>query len=262
MEKGKIYDIQLMEKFIKEICRKAGKLTLAKFGKTGVKKTKVHQLDVVTQADLASNKFLISSIKKRYPKHGIISEETGNFQEDSDYIWVIDPLDGSLNFARKIPIFVTQVALLHKGRPELGAIYYSVTDALYFAKRNGGASLNGRRISCSSKKNLDHSVGAYVSKLNPYTVNLVKKLLKHEKNGLWFRAFASCGFSSAAVATGSVDWYISKDGFVWDYAPTSLILRESGCRVTDLKGNSLTVNSRNILAANPSLHARILKLLQ
>ncbi|MDI6778243.1 MAG: inositol monophosphatase family protein [Patescibacteria group bacterium] len=111
-----------IEKFIKTTLPKAGEILRKKFKKVGVKYTKRHALDVVTEADLAANRLLLIAIKKTFPDHGIISEETAEYKNGSEYIWVIDPLDGTLNFSRGIPIFVTMLAVFRNKELIMSAI--------------------------------------------------------------------------------------------------------------------------------------------
>src|SRR3989339_1735679 len=99
------------EKFLKKIIVKAGKETLKYFGKVGVKYTKKHIADVVTEADLKSSSIIVSAIKKRFPEHGIISEEEKDHNNDAEYVWIVDPLDGTRNFATKTPYFCVLIAL-------------------------------------------------------------------------------------------------------------------------------------------------------
>src|SRR3989344_3946052 len=145
-----------MENFIKQLVRDSGKILSSKFGKIGVSHTKANPLDVVTQADLLADKLIVGRIKKKFPKHAIISEESGEHNQHR-YKWIIDPLDGTSNFASKIPLFVTQLAFVEGDDVKFSALFDPIHDKLYFAQKGKGSFLNGRKIACSCNKNFRFS---------------------------------------------------------------------------------------------------------
>jgi myo-inositol-1(or 4)-monophosphatase len=155
-----------MDTFIKQLAKTGGEIVGKKFGKIGVKYTKKDAKDVVTEADLAANKVITNAIKKKYPNHSIISEETGEEMTGSDYCWIIDPLDGTLNFATNVPLFGTMIGLAYKGEMILSAIYFPCTKEMLFAKRGKGAFLNGKRVHCSAQKKWNQSYGIFSVLLN------------------------------------------------------------------------------------------------
>src|SRR3989338_5119797 len=149
-----------MDKFIRQIAKKAGAVALTRFGKDGALYLKTrNRLSVVTKADLLAEKIIISAIRKRDPDHGIISEESAHHRPDAEYVWIIDPIDGTLNFSTGIPLFGTMVALAHRGKVILSAIYLRVTNELFFAKKGKGAYVNGQRIHCSRHSDWATSTG-------------------------------------------------------------------------------------------------------
>ena len=149
-----------MDKFIRQIAKKAGAVALTRFGKDGALYLKTrNRLSVVTKADLLVEKIIISAIRKKYPDHGIISEESPRHKPDAEYVWIIDPIDGTLNFATGIPLFGTMVALAHRGQVILSAIHFPVTDELFFAKKGKGAYVNGKRVHCSRHREWSTSTG-------------------------------------------------------------------------------------------------------
>ena len=155
------------EKFIQDVARQAGGITLTFFKKAEIQYTKKDALDVVTQADLASNNFIIESIKRDFPNDGIISEETGESNIEAEHVWIIDPLDGTLNFSKSIPAYTVLIARARKGVVELAVIYDPIHDELCFAERGEGAYLNGVRIECSQMKNLNETVGCSSGNMRP-----------------------------------------------------------------------------------------------
>ncbi len=253
-----------MDQFIKKITKEAGRIVARKFGKVGVKYKKLHALDVVTQADLASNKYLVDAIRKKYPHHGIISEETGEYQKDAEYVWIIDPLDGTLNFSKHIPMYVVLVALARNGKVELSAVSNPASGNLYFARRGKGVFLNGKRIQCSAQKKIANSLGSINSRVtSPEPLKFVNNLSAY-LNGdrCWTNAFGCMGLNIIYVADGRTDWFVSSaSGNVWDYAAPYLVAKEAGCIVTNLKGQEWSFSDRQMVVANKKLHAELMKVI-
>jgi myo-inositol-1(or 4)-monophosphatase len=223
-----------MEQFIKEITKKAGAAILKKFGKVGIKYTKKDATDVVTEADLIANKIIIDAIKKKYPDHAIISEETGEYQVGAEYCWIIDPLDGTRNFSTRTPMFAVMVGLARNDEMKMATVYNPCANELFFAQKGKGAFLNNKRVHCSKQKTWKDSWGLISANLSERNAAVMDKLLKYSKKEIfWVSALGSGGVSAMYQANGRRDWRISRGGGLWDYAPTSLILSEAGCKVTN-----------------------------
>ena len=251
-----------MEKFIQDIAKKAGGAVLKRFGKDGVQYMKSkNRGDAVTKADLLSEKMIIDAIKKRYPEHGIVAEESGTFREGSEYVWVIDPIDGTLNFAHGVPIFGVMICLMRSGEVILSVIYMPALKQLFFAKKGKGTFLNGTRVRCAKTLSLKGSVGCGSSSLRTRMAHFFKKLIKAAKDGhMLFSSPGSICANASYVAKGGRDWMVALVGGVHDFAPISLILSEAGCAVTDTKGRSWKFGMLEMVAANPTLHKQLLKL--
>ncbi len=250
-----------MENFIKQIIKKAGDKTLKLFGKVGVKYTKSHASDVVTEADLLSHRFIVAAIQKKYPRHGIISEEDPNLNNKGEYLWIVDPLDGTLNFSRNTPLYGVMIALVHNDKVEMSAIYLPYFKELFFAKRNKGAFLNGRRIHCSKFKEWAYSFGTGPTSIHSKSFLLKNFLKSVPKERIHFHGFGSVAVDTSYVITGRRDWIASTAGGVWDLAAPSLLLQESGCRITNFNGKSWKLSDMNLAAANPTLHKKLLKVI-
>lgn len=241
-------------------------MILKKFGKVGVHSTKSSVSDVVTEADLEANHMLVGSIQKKYPHHGIVSEEENAYRPNAEYVWFVDPLDGSMNFATRVPLFGVMVGLAYRGRMELAAIFDPVHNELFFAQRGKGAYRNGRRIYCSSRKELSHSSGYANVNFTFFVeekIKLMKKLLAAvKKEPMRMSSFGSMAINAIYAADGRKDWLCSVGGKIWDFAAPSLILSEAGCKVTDMNGRPWAVKSsgHTLLAANPHLHKKLLKI--
>lgn len=247
------------EQFIQDIAKQAGKITLDFFKIAEVQYIKKDALDVVTQADLAANKFIVESIKKEFPNDGIISEETGESDIEAEYVWIIDPLDGTLNFSKGIPVYTILIARAKAGIVELAVVYDPIHDELCYAKRGEGAYLNGNKIQCTQMKTLDDTVGCINANIRSDTTDKLGKMIAVSSNGkVCATSFYGIGINALYVATGRRDWYMANGGSLWDHAAPSLILEESGCVITTLEGKPWTFADKTMLAANPELHGYIL----
>jgi len=253
--------MRAQEKFIQDVAREAGNAVLKRFGKDReLYRKSAHRMDAVTNADLLSEKVIISRIKKTYPDHGIISEESGRMNETAEYVWIIDPIDGTLNFSSGVPMFGVMICLTHKGRVILSAINMPATGELFFAKAGKGAYLNGKRIHCSRTRDIKKSAGYGGSTLRGRTKRFLRNILNSKKGEhMILGSFASCA-NQCYVAAGRRDWVVSLTGKIWDFAPTYLILKESGCTVTDIRGRPWNLHTQELVAANPALHKELLKL--
>ncbi len=251
-----------MDTLIKRITKEAGKAVLKRFGKDGVHYSKSkYAYDVVTKADLLAEKIIISAILRKYPTHSILSEEEGEINAGSDYRWIIDPIDGTMNFASSVPLFGVMVCLVYKNTVTLSAIYLPITDELFFAEAGKGSYLNGKRIHCSRTKSLDVSNGCGFVGSRKRTLRFVKKLLGVIKGEhLFFNSFGCISMNACYVACGRKDWKVSLYGEIHDFAPTYLILKEAGCKVTNCKGKPWKIGDNEAVASNPRLHRQLLKL--
>lgn len=252
-----------METFIKQITKEAGAAILKRFGKIGVKYTKENITDVVTEADLVANKIITSAIKSKYPDHAIISEESGDYNKGAEYCWIIDPLDGTRNFATKVPLFGVMIGLARNGKMEMATIYNPCTGELFFARKGKGAFLNGKKVHCSENKTWTNSWGLVNVNLSK-KINLViyNKLLNYaKKDKFWINALGSSAISTMYQTNGRRDWRISIGGGLWDYASPALILKEAGCRVTNFKGEPWSLKDREFLVANKFIYPKLFKII-
>jgi myo-inositol-1(or 4)-monophosphatase len=233
----------------------AGDLLLGYFGKIDSYEIKSPK-SIVTEADTRSEELIIGKIKSFYPGHGFIAEESGENINDSACIWIIDPLDGTTNFAHAYPFFSISIALRIDGVLELGVIYDPVTKELFSAEAGKGAFLNGKKISVSKVDDLEHShlVTGFV-----YTYDwMVKKNLKHFENFIYksqaVRRDGSAALDLCYVACGRFDGFWEMGLNPWDTAAGVLIVREAGGIVTDFSGIDFKLESVELLASNKILH--------
>ncbi len=235
--------------------RKAGNV-IAKHYETpdSVETSQKGSNDFVTNVDKAAEAIIIETIRKSYPQHTIITEESGEHEgTDQDVQWVIDPLDGTTNFVKRLPHFSVSIAVRIKGRTEVAVVYDPMRNELFTATRGQGAQLNGYRLRCSNARDLDGTILAtgfpFKAKQHATTyMNILGKLV-HRMRGLPSHRFCCAG--SGLRGTGRVDGYFELSLKPWDFAAGELIAREAGAIVCDFTGGHNYMSTGNIVAGNP-----------
>jgi len=229
-----------------------------------VKITEKAPNDFVTEIDQAAEREIISIIKKAYPRHSILAEESGETEGD-DYTWIIDPLDGTRNFIHGVPHFGVSIAVSHKGRIEHGVIYDPVRQELFSASRGKGAQLNSRRIRVSTRPKLENALlgtGFCYRQSEDYTnayVDALRELLPICSD---VRRPGAATLDLAYVACGRFDGFWELKLRPWDIAAGALLIKEAGGLVCDLDGGDDYLNSGNIVAGNPKVLKLLLKTLR
>lgn len=216
--------------------------------------------EMATRCDRQSEKIIIDLLKKHFPKYSFLSEESGKTDKNSDFIWVIDPLDGTVNFTNHNPDFGVSIALLYKNEVVMGVIYIPFLDEMYWATKNQKAYCNGRQISPAKKYNIkDHIIG-YNHGHGKTKLTTAVKVYKHFQTTAYrVRNFYSISLQMVLTAAGYTDAYLVTHAPLWDVAAGVLILKQAGAKVTDFKNRPWTIKSISILATNPKSHAIYLK---
>ncbi|VEB55841.1 extragenic suppressor protein SuhB [Salmonella enterica subsp. enterica] len=210
--------------------------------------------DFVTNVDKAAEAVIIDTIRKSYPQHTIITEESGeHVGTDQDVQWVIDPLDGTTNFIKRLPHFAVSIAVRIKGRTEVAVVYDPMRNELFTATRGQGAQLNGYRLRGSTARDLDGTILAtgFPFKAKQYAttyINIIGKLFTECAD---FRRTGSAALDLAYVAAGRVDGFFEIGLRPWDFAAGELLVREAGGIVSDLTGGHNYMMTGNIVAGNP-----------
>ncbi len=218
--------------------------------------------DYVTNVDQAAEQLILDTISHSYPEHSFLCEESGK-SGDSDYQWVIDPIDGTTNFIKKIPHWSISIACNYKGRTEVAVVYNPLSEELFTAVRGRGAQLNGKRIRVSDSKGLEHSLLStgfpYKNKhkLETY-MDIFNKLYPHCGD---VRRTGSAALDLAFVAAGRFEGFWEFDLNEWDTAAGVLLVKEAGGMVSDIAGNPDYRKGNSILAANPKAFKVMLKLI-
>jgi myo-inositol-1(or 4)-monophosphatase len=212
--------------------------------------------DFVSEVDVAAERAIIDTLKDAYPTHGFLGEESGWTSHQSDFIWIIDPLDGTTNFLHGFPQYCVSIALQHKGEITQAVIYEPNRNDLYTATKGRGAFLNDKRIRVSKCDKLqDALIGTGFpfrdfKYLDDY-LSMFKSMIQ-KTTGI--RRAGSAALDLAYVANGSLDGFWEIGLSAWDIAAGGLLVREAGGIVTDLSGQSGWLESGNILVASPKIH--------
>ncbi|ANU82823.1 inositol monophosphatase [Aggregatibacter actinomycetemcomitans] len=221
--------------------------------------------DYVTNVDKASEAAIIEVIKKSYPEHTIITEESGALEgSDNDVQWVIDPLDGTTNFVKGLPYFAVSIAIRVKGRTEVGVVYDPILNELFTAVRGEGAKLNELRLRVENKRDLNGAILATgfpfkQTKYMPMQFNMMQSLIADVAD---FRRAGSAALDLCYVAAGRVDGYFEYGIKAWDVAAGDLIVREAGGIVTDYNAGHAYLKCGHIVAAAPRVLKEILGKIQ
>jgi len=252
-------EINVLEK----ICDKVSKVIIRDF--VEVEKLQVSRKgpgDFVTKTDKKVEKIIIEELEKARPKYGFIAEESGERKNESEFNWVIDPIDGTSNFMHGIPHFAISIALEKNGEVISGIVCDPIKNETFYAEKGRGAYLNNRRIRVSSRKSLDEVIGLYgcppMIKIdgNKFFDQIKKASSQIHK----LRNYGSAALDFTYVAAGRADfaWYDHLN--YWDYAAGKIILLEAGGTITDFAGKSF-VKQKETFISNSYIHDEVIKIL-
>lgn len=253
-----------MLNFAIETAREAGGLLLEKFGRN-IKVSKKGDINLVTEADLASEKLIIERIKSYHPQHSILAEESGEaviIGGSNKWKWIIDPLDGTTNFAHGYPCFCVTLALEHEGKIVIGVTYDPTRNELFAAERGQGASLNNKPIRVSAAASLSESL---IVTGFPYDFKKREDFARHltefllQSRGV--RRDGSAAIDMAYVACGRFDGFWEEGLNPWDVAAGLLLIEEAGGRVTYYDDTPFSIYAPPICASNGLIHDQMLGVL-
>ena len=243
-----------------EAVQEAEKVVMSYYGKEKTIQNK-GEFDLVTKADVESENKIVDVIKNRFPEHGFILEEANNFNEESEYVWIIDPIDGTTSFAHNYPMFSISIALFKNKNLVIGVVSVPYLKEIFHAKKNGGAFLNNEKISVSKTTSLKKSI---VATGFPYTERkrTIKYLTKIAEVVQGIRRSGSAAIDICYIAAGRVEGYYELGLKIMDTAAAQLILKEAGGKITDFEGNEIIDNYEKIVASNDSVHDELINLLE
>jgi myo-inositol-1(or 4)-monophosphatase len=240
--------------------REAGKVIMRSFGRLDaltVSEKKAN--DFVSEVDRNAEQAIIDTIRRAYPSHAILAEESGSHGDDP-HEWVVDPLDGTTNYLHGFPQFAVSIAMRHRGRLENAVVYDPVRDEMFTADRGGGALLNDRRLRVADRKGLK---GALLGTGIPfrdqrYMDAYLEMLRTLSRDTAGVRRPGSAALDFAYVAAGRLDGFWELGLSAWDFAAGTLLVQEAGGTVSDIRGGSRHFDSGNVVAGNVRLHREII----
>ena len=246
-----------MLNFATQIAREAGHLLVQRLGIAKV--TTKGDINLVTEADIAAENLIIERIRSHYPQHGILAEESGEAVlvggKRSEWKWIIDPLDGTTNYAHGYPCFCVSIGLEHDGELTVGVVYDPMRDEMFAAERGQGATLNDRRIRVSSVEELS---GAMLCTGFPYNVrerpDFAREFTKFTMEAQAVRRDGSAALDLAYVACGRFDGFWEDGLSPWDIAAGALLISEARGRVTNFNDQPLDIYNEQVLATNGLIH--------
>ena len=225
-------------------CEKASKILIRDFGE--IEKLQVSKKgpsDFVTNSDLKTEKIIIDELTKGRPEYSVISEENGvKNNNDKKNTWIIDPIDGTVNFLHGVPHFATSIALKHENEIVSGLIFDPIKDEMFYAEKNNGAFLNNKRIKVSKKNNLRECLFATSGKIE-------------RKMEFSYRKSGSAALDMAYVACGRYDGYFQKNLHLWDIAAGLILVEEAGGMINKIDLNDL--NDLKIIASSPDIKEKL-----
>ncbi len=225
---------------------KASKVLIRDFGE--VEKLQVSKKgprDFVSNADIKAEKIIIEELKKAKPNYSILSEESGNeFNKDKDNVWIIDPIDGTLNFLHGIPHFAISIALKSNNKIVSGLIYDPIKDEIFYAEKDNGAYLNNHRIRVSKKNEINDCLFGCGGKINKHL-------------NIQYRRSGSAALDMAYVAAGRYDGFFHHDLSIWDIAAGIILIEEAGGQINKIE-LSMTKNL-DVIASNSDIHNKMLE---
>jgi myo-inositol-1(or 4)-monophosphatase len=246
-----------------EAAMAAGAIQRSRYGQR-IKIEHKGEINIVTEVDRACEDAILKLLRARFPDHDIVTEETPIERTGSPYVWYIDPLDGTTNYAHGYPCFCTSIALTQEGRVVAGAVYDPMREELFTAERGVGSFLNGKRMQVSETQYL---VDALLFTGFPYdvrekTAERVKLFNMFLAQAQAVRRDGSAALNLCYLAAGRMDGFFEENLHSWDMMAGILMIEEAGGRVTRFDGSPVGVRADEVLAANGPLHASMLDLLK
>ena len=245
-----------------EAAREAGKYALERIGNLGKIEHKEGISNLVTDVDRRCERIIIDRIKKEFPSHSILAEESGEKTEDETFRWIIDPLDGTTNYSHGLPVFCISIGVLSGGSVKVGVVYVPTMNELFVAEEGKGAFLNGEAIKVSKQESVQDSLiatgFAYSAAGKRENLEYFQKMLESAQA---VRRLGSAAIDLCYVACGRFDGFWELGLNPWDTAAGQLIVTEAGGKVTLLDGKPFDIYQKTVVATNSKIHKELLTLL-
>ncbi len=219
--------------------------------------------DLVSDADLESEKAIGDLIRQAYPDHELLGEEELDGSVDAEHLWIIDPLDGTNNFAHGIPHFAVSIAYYHQGKPQVGVVLNPARDDLYTATKGGGAFHNGKQVGVCDSETLGQTFvgcGFYYDRgaMMRSTLDAIEEFFSHDIHGI--RRFGTAALDLCQVGSGQFGAFFEYLLSPWDFAAGVLFVQEAGGKITDACGNPLPLEKTSVVASNGKLHPTVIQI--
>jgi myo-inositol-1(or 4)-monophosphatase len=219
--------------------------------------------NLVSDADVEAEKAIVGVIREDFPNHAVLAEEGHAGDVHAEHLWIVDPIDGTNNFAHHLPHFAVSVAYWKNGRPECGVIYNPIRDDWYEAVRGGGSTYNGETVRVGTQTRLDEvfvGVGFYYDRgaMMEATLDAIRELFRRKIHGI--RRFGTASLDLAHVGMGCYGAYFEYQLSPWDFAAGKLFVEEAGGKVTTARGDALPLARTSLLASNGPLHEAVLEI--
>lgn len=255
--------------FVLDTAREAGTLLRRYAHQSHKVRTKSTDIDLVTEADLASERLIVAAIRERFPGHTILAEEgQGDVQElvgEADHLWLVDPLDGTVNYAHGLPVWGISLALAEQGQVVVAVSYNPLHDEMFWAERGQGTWLDGARIQVSGTQNLREALVAtgFAYRRATLAENNLAEFNAMMPRVQGIRRAGAAVIDMAHLACGRLDAYWEMHLKPWDWAAGWLLVEEAGGVVTDMRGEPWALDKNNIAASNGhTLHQKLLRVLE
>ena len=246
---------------VERVARRVGQMQRENLGRRDlVMASKSSSIDLVTEIDKKSDAMIVDFLQREYPEHAILAEESGESGQDSEYRWVIDPLDGTTNYSQGLPIFAVSIALEHRGEPVLGVVYAPATDEMFTALRGQGAYCNGKRLQIGQKTKLIDCVLAtgFPYDIATHPANNMDYFIDMAPRARAIRRMGAAAYDLAGVASGAFDGFWEMNLSPWDVAASILFVREAGGVVLPFR----TDRKISIIAGNETVSRQMLSVLR
>lgn len=258
----------MIEKYLecaKETALEAGKILRDGFGTSFEIQNKEGKNNLVTKYDKLSEELIINRIKANFHDHSFLAEESGKTgaEGQNKVLWVIDPLDGTVNFAHSLPIFSVSIAVMQNNEVVAGVIYHPILDELFYAGKGMGAYLNGKRLKVSDNADFDSSflVTGFPYNVSQNPCGCIDHFIQIILNGIPVRRLGSAALDLAYVACGIFDGFWEVNLKPWDVAAGVLLVEEAGGRVTTYQNTKYSIFDNTLLATNGKIHDKVVQVL-
>lgn len=240
--------------------KEAGNELRKYYGKTSI----IYKQDksIVTEADMAADKLIKEMIISNFPTHAVLSEETGLSNSNSDYLWIIDPLDGTTNFSAQNPFFAISIGLLHKKKPIIGVVYSPIQNELFYAEVNSGAYMNDSQIKVDNDSTFEKSFISYCNGRDDKSRRKMIKIFKNIKikNNV-IRQVGAAALELCYVAMGRFGAFIMPGVNSWDVLAGTLIVQEAHGVTTDFNRNNFDIQAIDLLAGSSTIHHSLIEII-